>query len=43
MRPVIKLTDVSREYRIGDVTTVALDGVNLEIAEGEFVAIVVLS
>lgn len=40
MTPVIKLKDVRREYQIGDVTTVALDGVNLEVAEGEFVAIV---
>ena len=38
--PVVRLSDVRREYEVGDTTTVALDGVSLSIEEGEFVAIV---
>ena len=38
--PVVRLSDVRREYEVGDTTTVALDGVTLSIEEGEFVAIV---
>ena len=38
--PVVRLTDVRREYAVGDTTTVALDGVSLSIEPGEFVAIV---
>jgi putative ABC transport system ATP-binding protein len=37
--PVIALTDVAREYRLGEVTVTALAGVSLEIAEGEFVVV----
>jgi putative ABC transport system ATP-binding protein len=37
---VIKLQDVTRVYRIGEVETSALRGVNLDIGEGEFTAIV---
>ncbi len=37
---VVELQDVSREYQVGDQTTVALDGVSLSIERGEFVAIV---
>jgi putative ABC transport system ATP-binding protein len=37
---VIKLQDVTRVYRIGEVETPALRGVNLDIGEGEFTAIV---
>ena len=40
MQPVVSLVDVRREYVIGDQTTVALDGINLEIMPGEFVAII---
>ncbi|HLZ14698.1 MAG TPA: ABC transporter ATP-binding protein [Candidatus Saccharimonadales bacterium] len=36
---IIKLQDVSKLYGFGDATTVALDEVNLEIDEGEFVAV----
>lgn len=38
--PVVELQDVRREYLVGDQKTVALDGVSLAIAHGEFVAIV---
>lgn len=38
--PVLELTDVRREYRVGMTTTVALDGISLSVAAGEFVAIV---
>jgi putative ABC transport system ATP-binding protein len=37
---VIELQEVSRIYRIGEVETAALRGVNLTINEGEFTAIV---
>jgi putative ABC transport system ATP-binding protein len=37
---VIELQDVTRIYRIGEVETAALRGVNLTIEEGEFTAIV---
>jgi len=37
--PIIALADVIRVYREADVETVALRGVDLEIAAGEFVAI----
>jgi putative ABC transport system ATP-binding protein len=37
---VIQLQDVTRVYRIGEVETSALRGVNLDIGEGEFTAIV---
>jgi putative ABC transport system ATP-binding protein len=37
---VVELEDVRREYQVGDQNTVALDGVNLSIEPGEFVAIV---
>ncbi|MDO9589581.1 MAG: ABC transporter ATP-binding protein, partial [Microcella sp.] len=38
--PVLVLTDVRREYSTGSTTTVALDGVSLQVDDGEFVAIV---
>lgn len=37
--PIIELQDVSKLYGFGDATTVALDEVNLQIGEGEFVAV----
>jgi len=37
--PAIVLADVIRVYREADVETIALRGVNLEVAAGEFVAI----
>ena len=37
---VIELQDVTRVYKIGEVETHALRGVNLTIEEGEFTAIV---
>lgn len=37
--PVIELQDVSKLYGFGDATTVALDGVNLVVEPGEFVAV----
>ena len=40
MTQVIELQDVTRVYKIGEVETPALRGVNLDIEEGEFTAIV---
>ncbi len=37
--PVIKLTDIRKEYHNADVITHVLDGISLEIQEGDFVAI----
>ncbi len=37
---VVSLKDVRREYLVGDQVTVALDGIDLEIQTGEYVAIV---
>lgn len=37
-RPVLVLDNVRREYSMGQTTTVALDGVSLEVQPGEFVA-----
>jgi putative ABC transport system ATP-binding protein len=36
---MIRLTDLRKVYRAGEVETNALDGVNVEIGKGEFVAI----
>jgi putative ABC transport system ATP-binding protein len=38
-RTIIKLVDVYKIYRMGDVEVKALDGMNLEVQEKEFVAI----
>jgi len=37
---VVELENVRREYKIGDMVTVALAGVSLQVSRGEFVAIV---
>jgi putative ABC transport system ATP-binding protein len=37
---VVELIDVRREYLVGDQRTIALDGVDLVVQRGEFVAIV---
>jgi len=37
--PVIELINVSKTYKSGDVTTTALDDINITINRGEFVAI----
>ena len=37
---VAKLTDVTRVYKIGEVETRALNGVNLTINDGEFTSLV---
>ena len=37
---VTKVVDVTRDFKIGEVETVALRGVNLAIQEGEFAALV---
>lgn len=39
MNSIINLQEVSKLYGFGDATTLALDEVNLEINEGEFVAV----
>ncbi len=38
-KPIIKLVDVYKYYRVGSIVTPALRGVNLEIEEGDFIAI----
>jgi putative ABC transport system ATP-binding protein len=38
--PVVELEGVRREYLVGDQKTIALDGIDLVIERGEFVAIV---
>ncbi len=38
--PVIRLSGIARHYRMGEQTVRALDGVDLEIARNEYVAIV---
>lgn len=38
-KPLIKVENLTRDYVSGDVVTRALRGVNLEIASGEFIAI----
>ena len=38
-RPLIEIADLVRVYRTGEVDVRALDGVDLTIAEGEFVAV----
>ena len=40
MEPLIKMEAVTRHYRMGDETVVALGGIDLEIREGELCAIV---
>ncbi|MGD9092225.1 MAG: ABC transporter ATP-binding protein [Anaerolineales bacterium] len=37
---IITLEDITKIYQIGEVETRALDGVNLEVEEGEFTALV---
>jgi putative ABC transport system ATP-binding protein len=39
MSPVIELHDVSRRYRLGDVTVTALEDVTLGVAEREFIVV----
>ena len=39
-KPLIELRGIVRRYLVGDTEVRALDGVDLTIAEGEFVAIV---
>ena len=38
-RPIIRIDDVTKIYRMGDVEVRALDGVSLDVPEGEFIAI----
>ena len=40
MKEFVKLVDVKKIYQSGDVVTKAVDGINFEIQEGEFVVIV---
>ncbi|MFI5259097.1 MAG: ABC transporter ATP-binding protein [Candidatus Limnocylindrales bacterium] len=39
-QPIIELTDVTRVYDLGKVQVPALQGVNLDVANGEFLAII---
>jgi len=38
-RPLLSMRDIRKTYEMGDQTVRALDGVNLDIYPGEFVAI----
>ena len=38
-QPMIRLEDLTKTYRNGELATTVLHGVSLEIEEGEFVAI----
>ena len=38
--PVIRLQDLKKRFGIGDAETFALNGINLDIEKGEFVAII---
>ena len=38
-RPLIQVTDLARQYRLGEITVPALGGVSLSIERGEFVAV----
>ena len=40
MEKLIQMTDIRKEYKMGDEIVYANDGVNLDIDKGEFVAIV---
>ncbi|HZJ08803.1 MAG TPA: ATP-binding cassette domain-containing protein, partial [Trueperaceae bacterium] len=37
--PAVTATDLHKTYRLGEQTIRALDGVSLEVAAGEFVAV----
>jgi len=39
-QPIIRLRNVAKHYHMGDETVKALDGINIDVYEGEFVAIV---
>jgi len=39
MRPLIQLRGIEKTYRMGDVEVAALRGIDLDITEGEFVAV----
>src|SRR5690242_21099162 len=39
MQPMLRLRDIYKTYVMGDQEVRALDGLNLEISDGEFVAI----
>src|SRR5438045_1010895 len=39
MTPVIKVTDITKDYSRGDNVVHALRGVSLEVSQGEFVAV----
>jgi putative ABC transport system ATP-binding protein len=38
--PIIQVRQLTKTYRVGDVDVQALRGVNLEVAKGEFIAVV---
>ncbi len=40
MEPLVKIKDLKKYYRVGDEKIEALRGINLEIAQGEFISIV---
>ena len=38
-KDLIKITDITKVYKIGDQTVRALDGIDLQIKENEYVAL----
>ena len=38
-KTIIKVTDLKKDFHVGEITVHALNGINLEIKEGEFLAI----
>ena len=38
-RKIVQITNIHRQYRVGEVVIEALRGIDLEVEEGEFVVV----